>query len=346
MNPDDLATLNEEIEGMARAGLPLDQGLAALAREMGRGKLARVTAALANDLRQGKTFGEALEARGKDVPPYYAGLVEAGVRSGNLSKVLATLTIYARAIGNLRNIIVEALFYPAVVVCIAVAVVIFLIGYLLPQFEAIFHDFNMRLPGITLFFFELAHHPGWYFLLPIGIIVGGTLVARFLLRWTESGRRLWARAVYSVPIIGTLVRSARLATFTELLAILVDAEFPLPEAFRLAGQASADPIMAGASQQVQEELSQGRPLAEVLRNRGLVPEWVSWMAGLGELRGKLGDSLHQVAGLYRRKVEMRASLLRSLLPPFVVFCVALVFALIFVFVFAMPLVRLIEGLSQ
>src|SRR6266496_5805088 len=80
LSADDLITLNEEIAGMARAGLPLDQGLAALAREMGRGRLQRVTKELAADLQEGRTLPEAFDRQGTRVPPFYAGLVSAGVR--------------------------------------------------------------------------------------------------------------------------------------------------------------------------------------------------------------------------------------------------------------------------
>src|SRR5206468_2843247 len=102
MNAEDLIALNEEIAGMARAGLPLDQGLAALAREMGRGRLQRVTAGVAEDLRAGRTLPEALARQGGRVPPYYAGLVTAGIRSGRVGEVLATLTLYARSVADLR----------------------------------------------------------------------------------------------------------------------------------------------------------------------------------------------------------------------------------------------------
>src|SRR5947199_5537935 len=95
MNPDDLIALNEEIAGMARAGLPLDQGLSALAREMGHGRLQKVTSAIADDLRAGRTLPEALERQEGRVPPYYAGLVAAGVRTGRVGEVLSTLTSYA-----------------------------------------------------------------------------------------------------------------------------------------------------------------------------------------------------------------------------------------------------------
>src|SRR5438874_4594108 len=109
LSPDDLITLNEEIAGMARAGLPLDQGLAALAKEMGRGRLQQVTEALARDLREGHTLPEALARQKNRVPAFYASLVSAGARTGRMSDIIATLTVYARSLANLRSIIIDAL---------------------------------------------------------------------------------------------------------------------------------------------------------------------------------------------------------------------------------------------
>src|SRR5262249_12656109 len=120
----------------------------------------------------------------------------------------------------------------------------------------------------------------------------------------------------------------------------------LPEAFRLAGKASSDPIMAAAALGVHEELSQGMPLAKVLHGRGLVPEWVAWMTDQGERHGALGPTLHQIAETYRRQVEVRVVVLRSVLPPFVILCTAGLFAVLLVFVLMLPMFRLLEGLSK
>src|SRR5207245_1643818 len=150
--------------------------------------------------------------------------------------------------------------------------------------------------------------------------------------FTETGRRRWASWVYAVPIVGTLLRAARLAAFTELLAILIDYKLPLPRAFGLAGAASSDPIMAAAAQGVVHDLEQGTPLGKVMREREVVPELIAWMTAVGEQRGTLGKTLHHVSQLYRRTVEMRAALLRSVLPPFLLVVTAGSFACFFIFV--------------
>jgi type II secretory pathway component PulF len=346
MNPDDLIALNEEIAGMARAGLPLDQGLAALAREMGKGRLQQVTATLARDLQAGHTLPQALERQAGRVPPFYAGLVAAGVRTGRISEVLATLTVYARALANLRATIVDAFFYPVVVLVFAFGLFGFLCLVVLPQFEQIFSDFGMSLPALTQGVLAVGRQPMQLVIVPVLVLLAALFLVRLVLRSTAAGRSLWARVVYAVPVVGTLIRAARLAAFTELLAILVDHETPLPEAFRLAGEASSDPIMAAAAQEVHEGLSQGLALGAVLKGRGLVPEWVSWMAGLGEHRGTLGPTLHRIAELYRRQVETRAALLRSILPPFLILVTAGLFTVFFVLAMMLPMIKLLEGLSK
>jgi type II secretory pathway component PulF len=345
MNSDDLVTLNDEIAGMAKAGLPLDQGLAALAREMNRGRLQRATERIAADLKRGQTLPQALENQGDRVPRFYAALVKAAIRSGRLSEVLATLTLYARSMADLRSIVVGSLLYPGIVVVIAAVIFIGLTYFVVPQFSDIFVGFNLQLPAITVAVLWLAAHPE-AILIPLLVIGGSLLVYRLIAALSEWGRLMWARSLYTVPVFGTMIRAARLASFSELLAILVDQAVPLPEAFRLAGEASSDPIMAMAAQQVQHDLNQGLPLATTLRERHLVPELVAWMTGFGEQRGELGSALHHVAELYRRQVEMRAALLRNVLPPFVIIFTGGVIVALFVFALMLPMLKLLQSLAK
>jgi type II secretory pathway component PulF len=346
MDPNDLIALNEEIAGMARAGLPLDQGLAALAREMGKGRLRSVTEALAKDLQAGQSLPEALARQRGRLPPFYAGLVAAGMRTGRISEVLATLTLYARSLVSLRTLIADALFYPTIVLIFAVGLFGFFCLVVLPQFDQIFRDFELRLPLLTELILSLGRHPLQRVVFPALAAGLGALLLYGHMRFREPGHFLWAQVLYSLPLVGTLMRSARLAAFSELLAILVDHQVPLPEAFLLAGQASSDPIMAAEAQHIHEELSQGLSLGTVLKGRGLVPEWVSWMTGVGEQRGSLGQTLHLIAEMYRRQVEMRAALLRSVLPPLLVIATAGTMTILFVFTVILPIMTLLEFLSK
>ncbi len=345
LSPDDLITLNEEIAAMARAGLPLDQGLAAMAHEMGSGRLQRATSEIANDLRSGMTLPEALGRQAGRVPDFYPALVSVAVRSGRVSEILATLTVYARSITDLRSTVFGAIFYPSVVLAFSFVLFGFVSWKIIPQFERIFADFGLDLPIITQIAIQIGRHPMEFVLVPPLTIVIAISLAKLSLRGTETGRRAWTRFVYSMPLVGTLVRSARLAAFSDLLAILVDHAMPLPEAFRLAGKASSDPLMASAAVYVEQDLCDGKTLGEALRTRRLVPELIAWMTGLGERRGNLSQSLHQAAQVYRRQVEMRAAMLRSVLPPFLILGTAAVLVGFFALSMFLPLIKLLAELS-
>jgi type II secretory pathway component PulF len=346
MSPEELIALNEEIAGMARAGLPLDQGLAALAHEMGGGRLKRLTAEVAADLQAGHTLPEALERQGDRVPPYYAALLAAGVRSGRLPEVLATLTNYARSVSELRIIIVNAMFYPAVILVFSLLLFGFLSWYIAPLFATIFRDFNMTLPRLTEFVFFFTTRPLLLIVLPGVLLLLAFLWLRYSLRQSERGRRSWAQFIYGLPLFGTLVRSTRMAAFSELLAILIDHRVPLPEALRLAGQGSSEPVLAEDTARLRGDLEEGTTLAEALRKRRSVPDLITWMTGLGEQRGDLGAALHQVAGFYRRQADLRAALLRSLLPPVLLVATTGIPVGLFVFALMLPLIKLLDGLSK
>jgi type II secretory pathway component PulF len=185
-----------------------------------------------------------------------------------------------------------------------------------------------------------------YVFLPLAGIVAVFFLGRFFLLRSPWGQLAWTRFMYGIPGVGTLMRSARMAAFTELLAILLDHEAPLPEALQLAGAASSDPILTSMSRQVQQELAEGKPLSEVLRRSGAVPELVAWMTGLGEQRGMVAKSLHQVADVYRRQSEMRALMVQSVLPSFFIIAVGGLLVALFILALMLPLVRLLDDLSK
>jgi type II secretory pathway component PulF len=333
--------LNEEIAGMARAGLPLDQGLAVLADEMGRGKLQNVTAQIAVDLKSGLTLPQAVEKHAGRLPAYYAKLLAAGIRSGRVSDVIGTLTVYARTLADLRNTVIAALFYPCMVMVLSLFIFAGLSFFLVPQFEDIFRQLGIKKPFLTEMAFFIFNHALWIFGI-VALLMLSALLVRYLVRRGAAGRRAWAKMWYAVPIVGGLLRSARLAAFTDLMGILVDNSIPLPEAFLLAGQSSSDPLIVDGTELVHGRLSQGTPLGVVLREQKLMPEVVVWMVALGEKRGTLGLALHQAAEMYRRQVELRAGLLRTVLPPLLIILIAAFVVILFIIILILPVANMIH----
>jgi type II secretory pathway component PulF len=345
MTAEDIAALNDQITAMARAGLPLDQGLQSLAKEMGSGELRSVTEALAADLRAGHPLPEALARQEGRLPPYYASLVTAGIKTGRLPEVLTTLSTYAQTIALTRGTILEALIYPFIILVVAFAILGGIAWTILPEFDAIFHDFGMKLPRFTELVLTVGRNIELFVLLPTFVVVVGIIVV--WATWnTPWGRRLWTHAIYLIPVVGTLIRSARLAAFTDLLGMLVEYGMPLPAAFRLAGAASSDPDMAQQAYEIEDRLGHGLPLAEAFRGRGLIPEWIAWLAAAGERQSALGPALREIAAIYRKRVQTRTTILRTVFPPLIVITIAGVLVVVFAGALFLPMIKLLEGLSN
>ncbi len=110
------------------------------------------------------------------------------------------------------------------------------------------------MPVLTQVLIFVGQHPLQLLVLPIVVVVVVLLGVRWALRAGANGRVLWARFIYATPMFGTLIRSARLAAFTDLLAILVDESVPLPEGLRLAAAASSDPLLAEGAERIELDL--------------------------------------------------------------------------------------------
>jgi type IV pilus assembly protein PilC len=316
-----------------------------MSRELRRGRLKHVIEQIASDLRGGKTLDEALRQREGALPPVFAAAVTAGVRAGRLPEALATLNHYARTVADLRSMVVGSLYYPAILLVFGIGLFLLVALGVAPGFRSIFDDFGIPIPTVTLLVLAICAHPFLYVVGPIAWVVGGGFLFWFLTRWTPAGRRLFSRLVYSLPLWGVLLRSVRMASFSDLLALLVQYEVPLPEAVSLAGRSTTDPELAHACAEVEHDLRQGESLSVALDRQPAVPAMVTWMIAVGEPRGMLAGSLRQLSEIYHRRSALRANLLRSVLPPFLVVAVGLSVVGFCILGLFLPLITFISALS-
>ncbi|MBU6294270.1 MAG: type II secretion system F family protein [Planctomycetes bacterium] len=346
MNPETLASLSDEMAALARAGLPLDRGLAALSRELGGDSVGRACGELARLLSEGQPPDTAITKALKGVPPHVAALVRAGITSGKLAESLSRLGEHTRLRSRLTALVIDALFYPCIVLVFGLAIFAFLGIFVIPKFMTIFADFGMRTPWLTRVFFALNEHAVvFYLVIPASLVLALTGV-RFLMRATEKGRLAWTRATGMIPIWGMMQRQVNLSLLYDLLGLLVTAEVPLPQALRLAGEASPDPVLRGAAAGAAADLEAGKPLEPSLRDHQLGTAWAAWIAGVGASQGKLASQLELLRDTSMRLAEWRARWLRAILPPVLLVLVAGGGIGMFIFSLFLPMFTLMEGLSQ
>jgi general secretion pathway protein F len=302
-----LIALNDEILALVRAGVPLDAGLRRLARDMA-GRTGRIAGRLGEELRQGKSFSEALESSGAQFPPIYRAVVEAGIQSGRLAAALETVARSTRRLAEARRTIVASLIYPLFV---------FLIAWQLFAF------FMTKIAGALLRFFEDASLPAARFLesiLPLGDYVhiwgpGVQIVAVLGFVWwvyySNEASLLQpasaARLFGWLPWLGPMVRSYRQGAFAEMLCILVEHDLPLPKAIRLAAESTGTKKTRRGAEQIASAIERGEKLGgSAGRTPGFSPI-LEWLLRSGHDMGTLRSALRHAADVYQRRAQRLAT---------------------------------------
>lgn len=332
------AELAARLAALAQSGLPLEGGLEALAEEVARPRLARVLRNLAARLKRGEKLETAIAAQGSRLPAHLRGLIVAGVRSGRLPIVLDQFAALARRQQDLRRRVLLALAYPALLLGIMAALMIFCHLLLTEQFAQIFHDFNTKLPDITLFYLQFSGVVAWTMLGLTIVAVMVPLASMFLPLGAWLGRAtLW------VPVLGPIVRHGRHAQFSYLMALLLEEQVPLPEALRLTSIGMQGTVLARPCRTAAVAVEEGTPLDEALADAGF-PASLTALVAWGQQKTCLAEGFHAATEAFEARTNSHSALLNMLVLP-VIYILIVTFIGFMILALIMPLVALICCLS-
>ena len=341
LNGPEAAELSRQIAGLAQAGLPLASGLVALGEELPRGRLRRSMNELAATLESGATLDQAVQIQNKRIPPHLRGLVIAGLRTGRLGDILSRFSEYVGVGTELKRRLWLNLAYPVLTVCMALALFLFVCVILVGQFDAIYRDFNIPLPRLTMAMVAIARvvNHAWA---PLAIVIGalfcGWLAAHIFL--PVSVRRGLAGRL---PLVGLVWRATSIAEFCHLLALLLESQLPLPEAIRLTGEGVQDSSIDASCRLMARDVESGRSLSDAMAARPLFPQGLPRLLRWGENGKSLPEVLQMAGAMYESRARTHSTLVGAILN---VLCVLLVMALVMVVpALFVPLITLISRLS-
>ena len=313
---------------------------AALAEEKGDPRLAAAAERLAARLQQGATINEAIDSLEGRLPTEVAGLLRAGVESGDLAGTFERFGQQRLAAERFNRRIRGALAYPLLILLILIPLLLFLSIYVIPMFGDIFREFNLDLPPITTLIVQTANQVPSLLIGLVLILFGVPLILRIV-----GGRWLLHRVRFSLPLVGRLWMWAGQREFAAQLASFLSLGLPMPSAVSFTAQVLSDRNVARACERVSSRVEGGQTLSNALDqsihfDRSLVA-LVSW----GERHGALPEALGVATDLFDDHVEQQASLVRRVLPPLALVSVATL--MFFVIIGLMiPMAKLIEGLSK
>ena len=309
-----LALTTRQLATLALAGMPLDQALAAVAEQADDARAAKLVSNLRAQVASGESLQAALARYPRAFSPLYRGLVGAGGETGRLAEVLARLADYLEAREALRQKVVLALIYPAIVTVIAFAVIAVLLVYVVPQVVSVYQQSRQTLPWLTQALIATSaffRATGWLW---FAVIAAGGVTFAIALRRPRVRMR-WHAFLLRMPVTGRLARSLDTARFASTLAILVGSGAPLMRSLdAAAGVVRMLPLRAAAAQAA-ALVREGVALSRALREQRVFSPVLIHLVASGEQSGRLAPMLERAAAELERDAERRLAWLAALLQP-------------------------------
>lgn len=337
-NATGLAIWTRQIAGLVSSGLPLERALTALTDESEDERQRNLLASLRAEVNAGSTFAKALSQHPREFSSIFTAVIGAGEQSGSLGQVLERLADDLEEQQALKSKLIGAALYPAIVTLVAIVIVLFLVGYVVPQVANVFAGTKRALPFLTvamLAISDFVRSYGWLMLMVIGLIAVGVKLA---LR-NELFREKFDAAWLNIPLIGKLARGYNAARFASTLAMLATAGVPILKSLQAAAQTLNNRAMRADAMDALVLVREGAPLASAIAQKKRFPGIVSMFARLGEQTGQLPLMLSRAAKQLSTEVQRRAMHLATLLEPLLIVAMGLVVMLI-VLAVLLPIIQL------
>jgi type IV pilus assembly protein PilC len=294
----------------------------------------------------GSTFSESLAQHPRIFNDLYVNMVKAGELGGVLDVVLSRLAEFQEKAQKIKNKVAGAMVYPIIVMSMAIAIMGFLLVFIVPKFEQIFHDMlgDKPLPAITSFVINASRFVQGHWLVLIGAIITMIAVYKFANR-TARGRSAIDRAKLRLPLFGDLIRKTAISRFSRTLGTLVTSGVPILQALNITRETAGNVVIAGAISQVHQRVKEGESIVQPLEASGAFPAMVISMVDVGEETGQLPEMLLKIADVYDDETDNSVAGLTSALEPIMIVFLAVVVGTIVIALF-MPLISIITGLQQ
>jgi len=341
-----LMIFTRQLATLIDSGLPLLRSLNVLAKQERDRVLKNTINKIADSVQSGSTFSDALALHPRIFNNLYVSMVKAGEVGGVLELVLTRLAEFQEKAAKIKNKILAAMVYPGIVITMAMGILSFLLVFIVPRFEVIFHDLlgDKPLPPVTRFVIGASGFMQHHGLILVGAVVVIVTVYKFIGR-TRRGRLIIDHFKLRMPLFGNLNRKTAISRFARTLGTLVTSGVPILQALNITRETAGNAAVAAAISHVHDSVKEGESIVQPLEASRVFPPMVVSMVDVGEETGKLPEMLLKVADVYDDEVDNAVVALTSMLEPLMIVFLAVIVGTIVLALFT-PLISIITGLQQ
>ncbi len=304
----DIAFFSRQMAIMMKSGVPIVSSLEIIGSGHKNPRMRKLVESVRTDIEGGSSLYEAISRHPVQFDELYRNLVRAGEGAGVLETVLDTIATYKENIEGLKGKIKKALFYPAMIVAVAIIVSAILLLFVVPQFEEVFS---------TQIIVSASRFMVSYWWAMLGVVLVSIFGFIYAYKRSPTMQHTMDRWILKVPVIGQIMNNSAIARFARTTAVTFKAGVPLVEALGIVAGATGNKVYEEAVLRMRDDVSVGYPVNMAMKQVNLFPHMVVQMTAIGEEAGALDTMLFKVAEYYEQEVNNAVDALSSLLEPMI-----------------------------
>jgi len=334
----DLALVTRQLATLIQSGIPIEQALSATAQQTTRPRTRSMLIAIRAKVMEGYTLADSLGEFPKAFPRLYRSTVAAGEHAGHLDLVLNRLADYTESRQESRQKIQLAAIYPIILSFVAIAIVVFLLTYVVPDIIEVFVKQGQELPGLTVAMLAMSGFLTSYGVYLFILLVGCLMAFRFALTKPAIRLRFHKRLLH-LPLFAGMVRGVNTARYASTLSILTTSGVPLVDAMRIAGEVLSNDYLRQELRDAARKVSEGGSLHRALDQSGYFPPMMLTMIASGEASGELDSMLERTARMQENTLQSKIAAIVGLFEPMMLLVMGVV-VLIIVMAIMLPILNM------
>ena len=329
----DLVFFLTQLSTYIKSGIPLTESLVMIENQTKDKKKKDLYKRIVYELNTGANFSEALARQGNVFPKLLINMLKTSELTGNLTESLDDMAAYYKTADSNRNQVISALTYPSVVLVISIAVLTFLLIFIIPKFQSIFDQLGSNLPGITLFLINMSTFLQNNVIKIVLAIFASIIIIVMLYRHVKKFRYCVQWVAMHIPVIKDVLIDNEVVMFTKTFSSLIRHDVFITDSIEMLGKITNNEIYKDIIKEAVTNLSAGAGLSPAFENKWAFPRVAYEMLVTGEKTGRLGVMMENVANYYEEEQKNLIQRLKSLIEPVMIIVLAFIVGVILLAIF-------------
>ena len=329
----DLVFFLTQLSTYIKSGIPLTESLVMIENQTKDKKKKDLYKRIVYELNTGANFSEALARQGNVFPKLLINMLKTSELTGNLTESLDDMAAYYKTADSNRKQVISALTYPSVVLVISIAVLTFLLIFIIPKFQSIFDQLGSNLPGITLFLINMSTFLQNNVIKIVLAIFASIIIIVMLYRHVKKFRYCVQWVAMHIPVIKDVLIDNEVVMFTKTFSSLIRHDVFITYSIEMLGKITNNEIYKDIIKEAVTNLSAGAGLSPAFENKWAFPRIAYEMLVTGEKTGRLGVMMENVANYYEEEQKNLIQRLKSLIEPVMIIVLAFIVGVILLAIF-------------